>query len=182
MGIKCTVTSDRKRKRRKFTSAKKLENFLQRQLVLEARRDITEGVRRKMEGRMRTVQKRIGRITSKSNPMKGEVTIRVPLQIPNPGDIRPDTIWAAQQESWLRGDKVVLEIPEGFLYKIHDELGEKAKELQEEMGKRNTKAIKQVQEKLHDSVRKVLKSDKQYHNKRRKVLDKVVKDLSLADV
>lgn len=177
-GIKASITSNRKRKRRKFNSAKKIEMFLKRSLVMHTWRIAKKGIKQKLG----PDKQRVGALTVETDSIRGWILFKAEMKLPNPGDIRPDTIWAAKQESWLRGDTVVMELPEGILYKIHEELGEKAKEMQREQGKKNKTAVQQVQQKLHEATKRMVNHYPQFRVKIKQVLDKVLEDLSLADV
>jgi hypothetical protein len=181
MFIKVTVKSDRKKMRRRFRSARALDRYLKMDLPRKTKLVVKGEVQRRLD-RNSVSQGRTTRVKVTISPVKGWIQVHTELPLPDPGAIDPASIWAMSQESWMSGETVVMEIPSGFLYEVSDALKDKAREAQEIQKSKNRGAVVQIQAALHESVLKVVQRSKPYRRQVRKVLDKVVKDLSLADV
>lgn len=180
-GLKAKVISDRKKKRSKFQSARKLETYLERRLVLDTRLVAKASVQRRIQELLvkekRTLQLR-------SRPSRGEIEFII--KFPGFEDATGEKVRV--EGSWLSGEKVVFEVSDGFFYKFGGAL-EKAlgddfsAEPSENAAQKQVKSTsRKLQRRLHAAVRATVHKEPAFKKKVRKTLDKVVKELSLANV
>lgn len=179
MHLKAKVVSDRKRPR-KFTK-RRLESYIERQLVLHTRQVARSSVNRRMQTLL-TQEKRS--LQMKSRPTRGEIEFIV--KFPGFEDAAGQKVRV--EGSWLDGEKVVFEVSDGFFYKfgglLERAMGEdfNAEPAENAENKRLRNTSNKLQRRLHAAVRGTVYNEQPFKKKVRHVLDKVTKDLSLAKV
>lgn len=200
MRVHFTVKSDRK-KRRFQLSAKSIENRIKRELVKQASKPLVAGVKMNLNNLTQNKAKDKLKITSEKDLARGWVTIKAKVSMPSIGvtDKRVSKQESARQESWLRGDKVVVEIPSGFLYNIFqssirsgDPVSEtfidsfrdnpQVRNQLSNIKQARTKVMQRIRKQLVDAIKLTLRKHKPYREKVRKVLNAVGKEISLADI